>query len=307
MDKNIFWQHLIECKEDNIENFKNNRHLYYSFNSGFSYNESIDDIFVISNAAESKYKYQINIYNEKLFICFDELDEDLIDYAKLYLPLLLAKYISIDKPFVIAHFAQTLDGKIATVSGKSKWISNDENLDHAHRLRAMADGVLVGGSTIKEDLPQLTVRRVTGNNPCRIFWCNSIDDFSSYSSEGTTTYLIRSKKNGIENKNGIEHVILYENEDNPIEEVLVQLKKMDIHSIFVEGGSYTISKFNNAKAIDQIQIHIAPILFGSGKSGIVFEAIDDVRDALEFEGDFMKSQGHVMFNGRPIYKNKKVQ
>jgi len=71
-------------------------------------------------------------------------------------------------PYVVLKWAQTLDGKIATVTGESKWISSERALNYAHRLRAESDAVVVGKNTVLADDPELTVRRVRGVDPLRV-------------------------------------------------------------------------------------------------------------------------------------------
>ena len=73
-----------------------------------------------------------------------------------------------DQPFVVAQLGQSLDGRIATVTGESRYINGAAALDHLHRLRAAVDAVVVGAGTIIADDPQLTVRRVAGRNPARV-------------------------------------------------------------------------------------------------------------------------------------------
>src|ERR1044071_4782095 len=73
-----------------------------------------------------------------------------------------------DRPFVIAQLGQSLDGRIATLSGDSKYINSASALDHLHRLRAQVDAVVVGVGTVVADDPQLTVRRVAGRSPARV-------------------------------------------------------------------------------------------------------------------------------------------
>jgi diaminohydroxyphosphoribosylaminopyrimidine deaminase / 5-amino-6-(5-phosphoribosylamino)uracil reductase len=73
-----------------------------------------------------------------------------------------------DRPFVIAQLGQSLDGRIATISGESRDINGAAALDHLHRLRAHVDAVVVGAGTIVADDPQLSVRRVAGKSPARV-------------------------------------------------------------------------------------------------------------------------------------------
>ena len=73
-----------------------------------------------------------------------------------------------DRPFVVAQIGQSLDGRIATVSGESRGISGPAALDHLHRLRAHVDAVVVGAGTIAADDPQLNVRRIVGRSPARV-------------------------------------------------------------------------------------------------------------------------------------------
>src|SRR3546814_8323770 len=71
-------------------------------------------------------------------------------------------------PFVVAHLGQTLDGRIATVSGASRFVTGHEDILHNHRMRALFDVVLVGAGTVRADDPQLTVRHCAGDNPVRV-------------------------------------------------------------------------------------------------------------------------------------------
>ena len=74
-----------------------------------------------------------------------------------------------DRPFVVAQLGQSLDGRIATPTGASRDINGTCALDHLHRLRAHVDAVIVGVGTVIADNPMLTVRRVPGRNPTRVF------------------------------------------------------------------------------------------------------------------------------------------
>src|SRR5688572_12768923 len=89
--------------------------------------------------------------------------------SELYGPLCLAhRHAAAKGSFAVAHLAQSLDGRIATLSGISRWVSGAADLLHTHRMRALADAVLVGLNTVLLDDPQLTVRRCAGANPVRV-------------------------------------------------------------------------------------------------------------------------------------------
>ena len=298
----LFWIHLIEAKNQRISETTNLKGLYYSSSSGFSVESSNEDLFKITFIRSGQFQNSVDLFNKILFLEYNATPHEFMTYIRLYVPLLMANKLQPSRPFVISHFAQTLDGKICTLSGKSKWISNEENLDHCHRLRALADGVLVGGGTVKADNPQLTVRRVKGEHPKRIFWCNSINNYSSHEVDGVRTILIAHTDTHKEVPEGIDHLIKYEDKNDSMNEVLPKLKELGIHLLFVEGGSYTITKFHEAKMIDLMQIHIAPIVFGSGKNAFEMKPIVEVNESLQMDGFFSTSFDHTLFHGRPIYK-----
>ena len=300
---NLFWTHLIKAKSEQLSRNTDFNDFFYSTLNGFSLESSNDDLFKITFLNTKQFQNNLDLYGNVLFLEYDDLPQELISYVRLYVPLLMASRLQPIRPFVISHFAQSLDGKICTPSGKSKWISNQDNLDDSHRLRALVDGVLVGGGTIKADKPKLTVRRVEGKNPKRIFWCNTIDDYTDYAEEGAYTILI-AEKNIIKTvPEGIDHFVSYTNLDDPIQEVLFKLKDIGIHAIFIEGGSNTLSHFHKAKSIDVMQIHVAPLIFGSGKNAFEMQAINEVSDSLHLDGFFSFSDEHILFHGTPIYKD----
>lgn len=199
----------------------------------------------------------------------------------------------------VLHFAQTLDGRIATVTGHSKWISNDEDLIHAHRMRALCDAVLIGANTLRKDKPMLTVRHVRGPEPTKVVVGNNAVEFSSLlDNGGKVIYLSASEKNGY---SGIEQVHLG-NSGKAISpcQILQELFSRNIFSLYVEGGSITASGFMRDYAIDYMQLFLSPKIFGSGISNFSLPEISQVENSIKFkESSFVPMGDGVLFCGFP--------
>src|SRR5581483_4778723 len=90
---------------------------------------------------------------------------EVADLLGLYLSLALVPH---RHEFVLAHLAQSLDGRIATMGGESQWLTGEADQHHTHRLRALADAVIVGAGTVRQDNPRLTVRHCSGDQPVRV-------------------------------------------------------------------------------------------------------------------------------------------
>lgn len=223
-----------------------------------------------------------------------------VEFLKKYLPLCFVplKAKTLGRAISIAHFAQTLDGKIATQNGDSKWIGNEENLVHSHRMRALCCGILVGRNTVIADQPSLTVRHVTGKDPRRIVVSSDPCDLSSLQPEdGSGLILISSNKS--EESQSVDVLCLKE-ENGKIngKSILKALFERKIYSVYIEGGSITTSGFLSDQAVDILQLHITPMVFGSGKSGIVLPEITKVGQSIQFEHFSYQQVGNaIMFVG----------
>ncbi|MFK7979417.1 MAG: RibD family protein [Saprospiraceae bacterium] len=223
-------------------------------------------------------------------------------FFKKYLPycFLSLKAKKLKRAITITHFAQTLDAKIATNTGDSKWIGNAENLTHAHRMRAICDGVLVGSRTVEADNPKLNVRHVSGNNPVRIVLGNPDSDFKSLLACSNEKILVFGKEK-LSVQPPLESIVLPKKcpkaSIEPIA-ILTKLFTLGIHSVYIEGGATTTSNFVNSKAVDILQLHIAPMIFGSGKASIVLPNIEAVNEAISFkEYNFLPFGDSMMFTG----------
>lgn len=211
------------------------------------------------------------------------------------LPLYAHRY---QRAIAITHFAQSLDGKIATHSGDSKWIGNNSNLVHAHRMRAICDGILIGRGTLLADQPALTVRRVPGPNPVRIVVSSSAEDFTSLLESSPESVLVIGK-NPRDLQPGVDFACIPgENGRIDCKDILSCLYQRGIYTVYIEGGAQTTSNFLHERAVDIVQLHIAPRIFGSGVSGAVLPEIALVEEALSFEPFvFLPAGDSVMFVG----------
>ena len=188
------------------------------------------------------------------------------------------KCISTGFPFVTLKVAQTLDGKIADGTGKSKWISNMMSQSIVHKLRARYDAVLVGAGTVINDNPQLTVRRTTGRNPIRIiidgrFKVPVAAKVFSKNSNAKTILVVanvflrhQNKKHKELIQRGVEVIGLPSRKNGTIfmKKILFVLGKKGITSVLVEGGASVYGRLLDEKLADKVILFIAPKILGSG-------------------------------------------
>ncbi|MEE8577396.1 MAG: RibD family protein, partial [candidate division Zixibacteria bacterium] len=200
--------------------------------------------------------------------------------------------------FMVVHMAQSLDGMVATEQGNSQWVGNSENLAHAHRLRALVDGVMVGGTTAHLDLPGLNVRHVAGSDPARIFLSDTFVDIDKLPQvEGMRTIFLRSGAFAelAVNTDGNE-TIVYDEIGGQIDvhKLLAVLRKSGIQSILLEGGPKTFRTFFQAGAITCLHAHIAPTIFGSGRSLLELPKISRLEDSVKIKNPYYVEMGDAI-------------
>jgi diaminohydroxyphosphoribosylaminopyrimidine deaminase/5-amino-6-(5-phosphoribosylamino)uracil reductase len=187
------------------------------------------------------------------------------------------KYVSTGLPFVTLKIAQTLDGKIADRTGRSRWITNALSRQFVHRLRSLSDAVLVGAETVRRDDPRLTVRRVRGKNPLRVVLdgnCTADPGRKVFSPPGGKTILFVSDRalrlNAAKikrfHKKGVMVIPLPGDASGmlPLKQVLRVLGQLGVASLLVEGGAKTFSGFLRDRLSDKLFVIIAPRFFGQG-------------------------------------------
>ncbi len=183
------------------------------------------------------------------------------------------KLIETGMPYVTAKWAMTLDGRIATKTGDSKWISSEEARTFAHRLRSQADAVLVGIGTVLADDPELTCRLVRGRDPRRIV----LDSMArlpvasrlartagaagnvivAVSAHAPQKRVDRLKKLGC-------GVLAFPTTRGRIavESILRWLGSMQVTNVLVEGGAELLGSFFDAGLVDEVAAFVGPTVFG---------------------------------------------
>jgi diaminohydroxyphosphoribosylaminopyrimidine deaminase/5-amino-6-(5-phosphoribosylamino)uracil reductase len=250
-----------------------------------------------------------------------EVDLGILEEEAKKLNKVYWKFITTGLPFVILKIAQTLDGKIATKLGDSKWITQEDSRRFVHSLRSRVDAVLVGANTVRRDDPELTIHNAKGENPIRI-----ILDSSGKISENSR--VIKKNNNGktiiattnqkTEEKfhcwgrgltpvpsSGIQIWKIKKGKDDKID--LVQLLKKagenQISSLLVEGGSKVFTSFLKEKLVDKIYYFLSPKILGKGLDSFGDLGIKKISDSITLRDcEIKRFKNDFLIIGYPVWR-----
>ncbi|MGL5955433.1 MAG: bifunctional diaminohydroxyphosphoribosylaminopyrimidine deaminase/5-amino-6-(5-phosphoribosylamino)uracil reductase RibD [Brevinema sp.] len=202
------------------------------------------------------------------------------------------KFMLTNRPFILLKSAMSLDGKICTHTGQSKWISSEESRREVHRLRSQYTAIMVGINTVLSDDPVLTSRIENGRNPIRIIIDSTLRTplFSKIvQSAQEIPVIIVTKELNVEKylpyqQYGVE-ILCIPSQNNRIDlNYLAELLgQRGIDSIMLEGGAELAYSALESKIIDKVQLYYAPIILGSGKSFVSGLGVDSLDEAFILE------------------------
>lgn len=183
---------------------------------------------------------------------------------------------------VIAQLGQSLDGRIATATGESHYITGVASRVHLHRLRALVDAVVVGAGTVAADDPQLTVRHVEGEDPVRVLLdprARAPHARKLFSGEGPPVW--HAVASGAMAAPHARRLELRATTPGAIaREVLERLAEAGLRRVLIEGGATTVSSFLAAGCVDRMHLTVAPILLGGGCPAFRLDGLRTLADAL---------------------------
>lgn len=217
------------------------------------------------------------------------------------------------RPAVTVSYAQTLDGRIATVTGSARWISGPQSLRLAHELRARHDAIMVGVGTVCRDDPRLTVRLVPGCDPLRVVVDSALRTplsaavLAGAAATGTilavTGHAPSARRAAVEAL-GATVLCLPGDDDGRVDlaALLAALAARGIGTVMVEGGAQLITSLLRARLVDRLVVTIAPTILGAGIEAVGDLGIRDLATALRLEETQVSHYGpDIVVDGRITY------
>lgn len=197
------------------------------------------------------------------------------------------------RPYISLKFASSLDGKIATVDGESKWITSEESRKDAHKYRGLVDAILVGTNTALEDNPKLNNRSGIGDDPYRVLLDRNLkvklDSYLyTYKPEMTIVFTSSKDQGAIDERKALGAQIFCASERREgldLKEVLDRLYSLHIGHVLVEGGGTLHDSFVREDLFDELIAYYAPVLIGGeiAKSAVSGQGIGSLSAVPKLE------------------------
>lgn len=222
-----------------------------------------------------------------------QVDVGILETECQHLIRVFRKYITKHIPFVFMKYAMTMDGKIATSTNQSKWISGEEARKQVHQLRHGVMAIMTGVNTVIQDDPLLTCRLENGRSPVRII-CDThlrtpVASKMIETARDIKTYIATScndeRKKDIYRKYGCE-LIHTKRKGSYIDlmDLMKRLGNMQIDSVLLEGGSTLNWSALEQQIVDEAQVYIAPKIFGGiAKSPVSGQGVFVPDDAFKLK------------------------
>lgn len=222
------------------------------------------------------------------------------------------KYITKKQPFVTIKAAATLDGKIATDTFDSKWITSEEARCDVHQLRHENQAILVGINTVIQDNPSLTARIPNGRNPIRVIVDSALRiplDAKVVTDYEAETWIFTTENHSFEKRrlleeSGIKVWVTSGQKEVDLQQLLQILGEHSVSSLFVEGGGTIQTSFFKQKLVDKFVLYIAPKLVGGENAPTFLKGvgIEKMSDAIEFSHLELRKVGKdYKFVGYPVF------
>ncbi|MFD2628655.1 bifunctional diaminohydroxyphosphoribosylaminopyrimidine deaminase/5-amino-6-(5-phosphoribosylamino)uracil reductase RibD [Oceanobacillus kapialis] len=241
-----------------------------------------------------------------------EVITGICEEASIQMNEVFNKYIATKRPFVTLKIASTLDGKVATRTLSSKWITSEEARTEVHQLRHQNMAILTGINTVVEDNPALTARIPNGRNPIRLVMdstlripldCQLVEDNQAETWVFTTSNYNKEKKDQLEAK-GVRVIILKGEQIHP-EGVLDYVGEKGISSLLVEAGATINASFMEYQFVDKLIVYMAPKLVGGQEapSFLGGVGVEKMQEATNLDGLKVETIGtDLKITGYPVKK-----
>ncbi|MDD2689384.1 MAG: bifunctional diaminohydroxyphosphoribosylaminopyrimidine deaminase/5-amino-6-(5-phosphoribosylamino)uracil reductase RibD [Candidatus Omnitrophica bacterium] len=219
------------------------------------------------------------------------------------------KYISKKMPFVTVKVAQSLDGKIATKTGDSKWITSDKSRAFAHRLRQDYDAIIVGVNTVLRDNPRLNAW-FSKRHPAKVIVDSQLsihENANIFSGKGEAIIVTLSSSPGQETENrqtlGKKAKILEvkgKTGQINLKSMMKKLAQLEIANILVEGGGTLIGSLFDEGLVDKVLFFVSPKIIGGKEaiSSVMGQGIDRIERSFKLKDVRLKKMGgDFLFEG----------